>query len=53
MCPDVTDIPVVSRNTSWGLDGSLNNHNKCTGQINESSNCMSGDIDDDNILEVI
>ncbi|XP_022632733.1 uncharacterized protein LOC111240921 [Vigna radiata var. radiata] len=53
MCPDVTDIPVVSRNTSWGLDGSLNNHNKCTGQINESSNCMSGDIDDDNILENI
>lgn len=52
MCPDVTDIP-VSKNTSWGLDGSLNNHNKCTGQINESSNCMSGDIDDDNILEVI
>ncbi|WVZ26941.1 hypothetical protein V8G54_000152 (mitochondrion) [Vigna mungo] len=52
MCPDVTDIPVVSRNTSWGLDGSLNNHNKCTGQINESSNCMSGDIDDDNILEI-
>jgi len=52
MCPDVTAIPVVSGNT-WGLDGSLNNHNKYTGQINESSNCMSGDIDDDNILEVI
>ncbi|BAT86759.1 hypothetical protein VIGAN_05006800 [Vigna angularis var. angularis] len=52
MCPDVTDIP-ASRNTSWGLDGSLNNHNKYTGQINESSNCMSGDIDDDNILENI
>ncbi|ESW20522.1 hypothetical protein PHAVU_006G216200 [Phaseolus vulgaris] len=52
-CPDVTAAPVVSSHSSRGLDGSVNNHNKYTGQINESSNCMSGDIDDDNILENI
>lgn len=52
-CPDVTATPVVSSHSSRGLDGSVSNHSKYIDQINKSSNCMSGDVDDDNILEVI
>ncbi|KAK7412041.1 hypothetical protein VNO78_03487 [Psophocarpus tetragonolobus] len=51
-CPDVTVTPIIINHTTQGLDGSVNNHTKYTDQLNESSSCMVGDIDDD-ILENI
>ncbi|TKY71366.1 ATP-dependent DNA helicase Q 4A [Spatholobus suberectus] len=52
-CPDVTTTPIVIDHSSWGLEGSVNNHTKYTGQINEPSKCMVDDIGDDDILENI
>ncbi|XP_027338810.1 ATP-dependent DNA helicase Q-like 4A [Abrus precatorius] len=50
---DVTTTPIVINHSSRVSAGSVNNHSKYTGQINESTKCMAVDIDDDDILENI
>lgn len=50
-CPDDMRTPTV--NNPQVLDDSVNKCTKFTAKVNESTNCMAGDIDDDDILEVI
>ncbi|KAK7328296.1 hypothetical protein VNO77_22399 [Canavalia gladiata] len=50
---DVTTTPVVHNHSSRVLDSSVNSHTKFTGQIDESTKCITDDIYDDDILENI
>ncbi|XP_061337155.1 ATP-dependent DNA helicase Q-like 4A [Gastrolobium bilobum] len=54
-CPNVTTTPTVINHSSRVLDSSVNNHVQFTCQINESTKCMTDNIndDDDDILENI